>query len=79
MTFTQKITGEIYAFSQLVRRHCKVFLKDGMAVFFSLLAPLIVFMLYILFLGEIQADTVAGCVPEGMSVPEDDVRAFVDS
>lgn len=79
MTFTQKITGEIYAFSQLVRRHCKVFLKDGMAVFFSLLAPLIVFMLYILFLGEIQADTVAGFFPEGMSVPEDDVRAFVDS
>lgn len=79
MTFTQKITGEIYAFSQLVRRHCKVFLKDGMAVFFSLLAPLIVFMLYILFLGEIQADTVAGFFPEGMPVPEDDVRAFVDS
>lgn len=79
MTFTQKITGEIYAFSQLVRRHCKVFLKDGMAVFFSLLAPLIVFMLYILFLGEIQADTVAGFFPEGMPVPDDDVRAFVDS
>lgn len=79
MTFTQKITGEIYAFLQLVRRHCKVFLKDGMAVFFSLLAPLIVFMLYILFLGEIQADTVAGFFPEGMPVPEDDVRAFVDS
>lgn len=78
MTFTQKITGEIYAFSQLVRRHCKVFLKDGMAVFFSLLAPLIVFMLYILFLGEIQADTVAGFFPEGMPVPDDDVRAFVD-
>ena len=79
MTFTQKITGEIYAFSQLVRRHCKVFLKDGMAVFFSLLAPLIVFMLYILFLGEIQADTVAGFFPEGMPVPDDGVRAFVDS
>lgn len=79
MTFTQKITGEIYAFSQLVRRHCKVFLKDGMAVFFSLLAPLIVFMLYILFLGEIQADTVAGFFPEGVPVPDDGVRAFVDS
>ncbi len=79
MTFTQKITGEIYAFSQLVRRHCKVFLKDGMAVFFSLLAPLIVFMLYILFLGEIPADTLAGFFPEGMPVPDDGVRAFVDS
>ncbi len=79
ISFAQKTADEFYAFSQLVRRHCKVFLKDGMAVFFSLLAPIIVFMLYVLFLGDIQADTVAGFFPDGVPVPDDEVRAFVDS
>lgn len=79
LSFSQKITNELYAFSQLVKRHCKVFLKDGMAVFFALLAPIIVFMLYVLFLGDIQADSVAGFFPEGVPVPDKAVRAFVDS
>lgn len=69
ISFAKKTADEFYAFSQLVRRHCKVFLKDGMAVFFSLLAPIIVFMLYVLFLGDIQADTVAGFSPTGCPCP----------
>lgn len=79
LSFSQKIANEVYAFSQLVRRHCKVFLKDGMAVFFAVLAPIIVFMLYVLFLGDIQADSVASFFPEGVSVSDADIRAFVDS
>ena len=72
-------SDDLFAFLQLVKRHCKVFLKDRMAVFFSLLAPIIVFLLYVLFLGDLQEDTVLSFFPEGVTVPDGAVSAFVDS
>lgn len=42
----------------LVKRNMKIYLKDKMNVFFSVLAPLIVLLLYILFLGKMQVDSV---------------------
>ena len=43
-----------YALWLLTRRNLKIFLKDKANVFFSLLAPLIVLALYVLFLGRLQ-------------------------
>lgn len=73
------ITDDLCALAQLVRRALKVFLKDKMSVFLSLLAPLIVFMLYILFLGDIQTDAVMSSFPDGVELSEKSVKAFVDS
>ncbi len=42
----------------LVRRNIGIYLKDKMMVFFSVLTPVIVLLLYILFLGDMQADMV---------------------
>lgn len=47
----------------LVKRNMRIYLVDKMNVFFSVLAPLIVLLLYILFLGNMQVDSV-------MSMPE---------
>ena len=43
------LTDQLYALSRLVRRNLKLFLKDKAAVFFSLLAPMIVLLLFLLF------------------------------
>ena len=40
----------------LAVRGIKIFLADKMGVFFSLLAHIIILMLYLLFLGDIQID-----------------------
>ena len=40
----------------MVSRNLKIFLKDKANIFFSLLCPLIVLALYVLFLGKIQVD-----------------------
>ena len=40
----------------LAVRGIKIFLADKMGVFFALLAPIIILMLYLLFLGDIQID-----------------------
>ena len=42
----------------LTRRNMKVFLRDKTGVFFSLLSPLLVLLLFILFLGDLQIDSV---------------------
>ena len=42
----------------LTKRNMKVFLRDKTGVFFSLLSPLLVLLLFILFLGDLQVDSV---------------------
>lgn len=64
--------------AQLVRRGLKVFLKDTPAVFFSLLAPLIILLLYILFLGDLQMQNMHD-IFQGVDIEEKTLRAFVDS
>ena len=64
--------------SQTVR-NLKVFLKDKANIFFALLAPIIVFGLYILFLGKIQSDALLVSLEEmGVTGKNDLVRAFCD-
>lgn len=64
----------------MTARNLKIFLKDKANIFFSLLAPLIVLALYVLFLGRVQADgineslaaagvTGAGCLSARWQVP----------
>ena len=61
-------------------RNLKLFLKDKANIFFSLLSPLIVLLLYVFFLGRVQTDgMIASLETLGISGGEDHVRAFADS
>lgn len=62
---------------RLVRRDLEIFLKDRATVFFSLLSPLIVLLLYILFLGKLQMDNLKAAL-QGMPASQDAMQAFVD-
>lgn len=68
----------LYTLRKLTLRNCKIFLLDKAAVFFSLLAPLIILLLYVLFLKQIQIDTVNGVLKE-FEADEGAVKAFIDS
>ena len=61
----------------LAVRGIKIFLADKMGVFFSLLAPIIILMLYLLFLGDIQIDALKAQL-EGIPYEENTVSAIVD-
>ncbi len=52
----------LLAFGMLVKRNIKLYLKDKMMVFFSVLAPVIVLLLYILFLGDMQVNSIINSV-----------------
>lgn len=58
----------------LTRRNIVVFFRDPAAVFFSLLSPIILFVLFTAFLGGVQTDALAKSLP-GASAG--DVDAFV--
>ena len=63
-------------------RNLKIFLKDKANIFFSLLSPLIVLALYVLFLGRVQTDGLLSAL-EGAgaatAAAEEAVRSFCDS
>ena len=60
----------------LVSRNLRLFFRDRMNVFFSLLSGLILFLLYTLFLGRLQVDGLAATLPEAT---QGEIEAFVDS
>ena len=47
-----------HSLSSMVKRNIKVYYRDKVSVFFSFLSILIIIMLYALFLGNIQVDTI---------------------
>lgn len=76
---TENIKNDFYTLYQLTLRNLKIFLKDKASVFFSLMAPLIILLLYVLFLGDVQVNNIAAYIPEGVSVSKKALKAFVDS
>lgn len=62
----------------LVKRALTIFIKDKMNVFFSLLAPMIVLVLYVLFLRDVQLDSIKSGF-EGLNVDSSIIAAVVDS
>lgn len=60
----------------LISRNLKLFFRDRLNVFFSLLGALILFLIYALFLGEMQVESVSQTLPE---VAHEDVQFFVNS
>lgn len=72
----------MYMLLRQTLRNLKIFLKDRANVFFSLMAPLIVLALYILFLGRLQSDGLLEVLQKaGFSGAETEkaVQAFCDA
>jgi multidrug/hemolysin transport system permease protein len=60
----------------IMGRNLRLFFRDRLNVFFSLLGALIVFLLYTLFLANLQTTSIANAFPQA---DESDVKGFVDS
>jgi len=60
----------------IVRRNLRLFFRDRLNVFFSLLSGLILFLLYALFLARLQVDGLATTLPDATQAQ---IAAFVDS
>lgn len=72
-------SSDFYTLFQLVKRNIKLFFKDKMTVFFSLFSPLIVLILYILFLKDVQFDAVKNGVLATFNVSDKLISGYIDS
>lgn len=68
------------AFLGLTKRNLKLYFKDRMSVFFSMMTPIIIFLLYLLFLKGNFVDSIeAACAGLGGRVTSDDIDALVNA
>lgn len=61
----------------MIRRNTKIFFKDKGTFLTSLIAPLILLMLFITFLGNVYRESFRSCLPEGMEVAKPLLEGFV--
>lgn len=62
-----ELPSQGYVFYSLTKRHLLVFFKDLPTVFFTLMVPLAVFVVYILFLRQIETNTIEQALKELLS------------
>lgn len=77
-----KKNNSVLALGVLVKRNIKIFLKDKMMVFFSVLAPVIVLLVYILFLSKMQADSIQNMLQadfKGVELGEKEILAVINN
>ncbi len=60
----------------LIARNCKIYMKDKGLFFTSLIAPLILFFLFVAFLGNVYRDGLISNLPEGVEVGKKIVEGF---
>jgi len=63
--------------TELIRRNLRLYLRDRMTVFFSLLSVIIVVLLYVLFLAQLQIDSIKSAVT--MPLSDSDISWLIDS
>ncbi len=60
----------------LIARNCKVYFKDKALFFSSLIAPLILFFLFVAFLGDVYRDSLTSILPEGVEISSRLIEGF---
>ncbi|MBD5632079.1 MAG: hypothetical protein HDP34_02460, partial [Clostridia bacterium] len=71
MTKTQ-VTKQCGLFFQLVKRHLLVFFRNKIRMFFTLMVPFIIFVIYILFLRDLELNSVSSVLASS----EEEIKAL---
>ena len=61
---------------RLIARNCKIYFKDKSLFFSSLIAPLILFFLFVAFLGDVYRDSLYSVFGEGVELEKKIVEGF---
>lgn len=79
----KKFKNGVFAAETLVKRDVLLFFRDKALLFFSMLSPLIMLILYVLFLRDVQISSISsvvGSFPGGKdATAQKDIAAFADS
>ncbi len=61
----------------LIGRNIKLFFKDKGTLFMSLITPIILLLLFVVFLAGVYEDNFASAIPEGFAVPDKVINGMV--
>ena len=67
------------ALLRLIQRNILIFFRNKEMVFFSILSPLIVLVLYILFLSDLQINALESALPTVFNIDKHNIRSLVDT
>lgn len=73
-----KIKNDFYNLSQLTKRNMLIFFKNKTTIFFSLIAPILILTIYILFLGDMQVGLIMDSYPN-LNLSTKEVKSIVDA
>ncbi len=68
--------SELKKLSALINRNVKLYFKDKMTFFVSLLTPLILVVLFLTFLKGVYANTITSLLPKGIEISKSSIEAF---
>ncbi len=68
--------SEMQKLITLINRNIKLYFKDKITFFVSLLTPLILVVLFLTFLKGVYADSITAFLPEGMQISKKAIEAF---
>lgn len=64
---------------QLVKRNMLVYLRNSTTVIFSLMAPVLILVIYTLFMGDIQVDMLKGFLTGAPAIENDTIKMIVNA
>ena len=71
--------GQFNQLSCLVKRNVKLYFKDKLTFFLSLITPLILVVLFLTFLKSVYEDSLLMSLPEGFTISDNILNAFTGS
>lgn len=74
----KKFKDNIYNINQLTKRNMLIFFKNKTTIFFSLVAPILILVIYILFLGDMQLSLVLESYPE-LNLSTSEVKGIINA
>ncbi|MFA5421831.1 MAG: ABC transporter permease [Bacilli bacterium] len=63
----------LYNIWHLTKRNILIFFQNKTTLIFSMMAPILILVIYILFMGDFQVNTIKGFIPEGIAISDQDV------
>ncbi|MDE5756902.1 MAG: ABC transporter permease, partial [Clostridia bacterium] len=70
---------KLSSFGYMLGRNIKVYFKDKLTFVFSLMTPLILVVLFLLFLKGVYEDSLVNSIPEGFELSQKMIDAFTGS
>ncbi|VEU80430.1 ABC transporter permease [Haploplasma axanthum] len=64
---------------ELTKRNILIFLKNKTTLFFSMIAPILILVIYILFMGDLQINMIKDSLPSDIVVSTKDIRGIANA